>query len=213
MAKKFDTNPLDPEFPAKVLETEREVQTAALPNKNGKTRKFADSVDMEEQTRKFEEEEFDSYQKTFGNEENQPAPYQPPRPLYTDDAEKNKSHNIGSISLPENVLTALPYFPLGPIGMIAAVIELIFIPKSEPKIRYHAAQGLAAQLGIWLILTILGSTGWMIGGIEDIGDIFWIISTIVLSVFTVKAWKGKPIHIEAVESLTDWLEERIQPQK
>lgn len=209
MAKKFDTNPLDPEFPEKVLEAEKEVQTAVLPD--GTTQKFADPVNTEQQTRKLDEAEFDSYQTAFGNDENQPAVYQA-QPLYTDNANENKSHNIGSISLPENILMALPYFPLGPVGMIAAVIELIFIPKSEPKVRYHAAQGLAAQLGIWLILTILGSMDWL-GGLDEIGSIFWLISVIVLGIFTVKAWQGKPIHIESVESLTDWLEERIQPQK
>ena len=213
MAKKFDTNPLDPEFPAKVLETDGETQTANLPNQNGDTRKFVTNpLETEGETRKFDETDFASYQNEFGNEANQPATYQP-QPLYTDDSDKNKSHNIGSISLPENVLLALPYVPFGPVGIIAAIIELIFIPKSEPKIRYHAAQGLAAQLGVWLILTILGSTGWMFGGIEEIGDVFWIISTIMLVVFAVKAWRGKPIHIESVESLTDWLEDFIKPQK
>jgi uncharacterized membrane protein len=210
MAKKFDTNPLDPEFPEKVRETQKDVKTAVLPNQNGRTQKFADPVETEEQTRKFNEAEFDSYQTPFGNADNQPANYQP-KSFYNADTDAKKSHNIGSISLPENVLTALPYVPFGPVGIIAAVIELIFIPKSEPKIRYHAAQGLAAQSGIWLILAVLGSMEW-VGGFEAIGLIFKIVTTIMLIVFAVKAWQGKPIHIESVESLTDWLEERIKPQ-
>lgn len=210
MAKKFDTNPLDPEFPEKVQEAQREVQTSVLPNQNGQTRRFADPAETEDQTRKFNEADFDSYQTPFGNNENQAANYQP-QPLYTDHTDTKKTHNIGNISLPENVLTALPYFPFGPIGIIAAIIELVFIPKSEPKIRYHAAQGLAAQLGIWLVLAILGSMEW-IGGFDEIGSIFWLVTTIMLSIFTYKAWKGKPIHIETVENLTDWLEERIKPQ-
>lgn len=213
MAKKFDTNPLDPKFPEKIRDTQKKLDTVALPKlKEGKTQKFAEPIDTEEQTRKFNEAEFDSYQNTFGNEENQPATYQP-KHFYTDNADKNKSHNIGNVSLPENVLMALPYIPFSFVGIIAGIIELFFIPKSEPKIRYHAAQGLAAQLGIWLILEILDSTGWMIGGIGAISTIFWIVTTIMLIVFTVKAWQGKPIHIESVEKLTDWLEEKIKPQK
>lgn len=209
MAKKFDTNPLDPKFPEKVKEPQ--AKTQALPNQNGKTRKFANVVDTEEQTRQFGQSEFDSYQNTFGDEANQPVNYQP-KPFYTDNIDSKKSHNIGSISLPENVLTALPYIPFGPIGIIAGIIELIFIPKSEPKIRYHAAQGLAAQSGIWIISAILGSMGW-ISGFDELASIFWIITTIMLIVFAVKAWQGKPIHIESVESLTDLLEEKIKPQK
>ncbi len=212
MAKKFDTNPLDPKFPERIRETQKELQTVALPEtKNGQTRKFADPIDTEEQTRKFNDAEFDSYQTTFGNEENQTATYQP-KAFYNDNVDEKKSHNIGSISLPENVLMALPYIPLSYVGIIAGIIELFFIPKSEPKIRYHAAQGLAAQLGISLILTILGSMGW-ISGFDDIADVFWLVSTIFLIVFTVKAWQGKPIHIESVEKLTDWLENFIKPQK
>ncbi len=210
MAKKFDTNPLDPEFPAKVEEAQkRNVETAVLPNQNGKTQKFADPVETEEQTRKFNEAEFESYQTNFGDEANQPATA--PKPLYSESPDDKKTHNIGSISLPENILTALPYIPFAYIGIIAGIIELIFIPKSEPKIRYHAAQGLAAQLGVWIVLTVLGFFSW-----TDLGDIagtiFYIVTTIMLIVFAVKAWQGKPIHIESVQDLTDWLEERIKPQ-
>lgn len=211
MAKKLDTNPLDPEFPEKVREADVEVQTAALPNQNGKTRKFAEPLETEEQTRKFTEAEFNSFHSSFGNEENQPINYQP-RPLYSDKPDAKKTHNIGSISLPENILTALPYVPFAYIGLIAGIIELIFIPKSEPKVRYHAAQGLAAQLGVWIVLAILGLFSW-----TDLGDvastIFYISTTIMLLIFAVKAWQGKPIHIETVQDLTDWLEEKIKPQK
>jgi len=211
MAKKFDTNPLDPEFPEKVRETQKELQTVTLPKtQNGQTRQFADPAETEDQTRKFTETGFDSYQTPFGQEGQQPVHYQP-QPLYGENAGKKKSHNIGSISLPENVLVALPYVPFGPVGIIAAIIELVFIPKSEPKIRYHAAQGLAAQLGVWLILAILGSMQWM-WGFEQISNIFWLISTIMLIIFAIKGFQGKPIHIESVETLTDWLEERIKPQ-
>lgn len=212
MAKKFDTNPLDPNFPETVRDTQKELETVALPEQNGRTRKFAEAVDSEDETRRFDETEFESFQAKFGNAEDQPATYQP-QPFYTDTADKQKTHNIGSISLPENILMALPYVPFSFVGIIAAVIELIFIPKSEPKIRYHAAQGLAAQLGILLILSILENAGWMIGGIGTIASIFSVVTTIMLVIFTIKAWQGKPIHIESVEKLTDWLEEIIKPQK
>ncbi len=212
MAKKFDTNPLNPNFPETVKDTQKELETVALPKQKVRRRKFADTVDSEDETRRFDEAEFESFQSKFGNAEDQPAAYQP-QPFYTDTADKNKKHNIGSISLPENILMALPYIPFSLIGIIAAVIELIFIPKSEPKVRYHAAQGLAAQLGIMLILSILENAGWMIGGIGTIASVFSVVTTIMLIIFTIKAWQGKPIHIESVEKLTDWLEEIIKPQK
>jgi uncharacterized membrane protein len=209
MAKKFDTNPLDPDFPEKVRETETAQHTSTLRNRNGATRKFADPVETEEQTRKFNEAEFGNFDPGFRHE-GDPNLYPQPQRLYEENPDINKKHNIGSISLPENVLLALPYIPFGPVGIIASVIELVFIPKSEPRIRYHAAQGLAAQLGIWLVLAILGSVEMF--GLDGLANIFWIISTIIMVVFAFKAWKGKPIHIEPVESVTDWLEEKIKPQ-
>ncbi len=210
MVKKFDTNPLDPEFPEKVSEAKVEVKTSTLRAQSVQTRSFANPTETEEQTRKFGESEFADMNATFGTGANQPTTYAP-QPLHSDNSDENKTHNIGSISLPENILTALPYIPFAYIGIIAGIIELIFIPKSEPKIRYHAAQGLAAQVGIWIVLTVLGFFSW-----TDIGDvagtIFYIVTTIMLIVFAVKAWQGKPIHIESVQDLTDWLEERIKPQ-
>ncbi len=212
MAKKFDTNPLDPEFPEKVRETQKELETVALPKtKKGKTRKFKDVIETEDQTRKFNDAEFEAYQTTFGNEANQPANYQPNRFVKTEDEEK-RSVNIGSVSLPENILTALPYIPFSVIGIVAGIIELILIPKSEPKIRYHAAQGLAANIGVWIVLAVLGFFSW-----TELGDvattIFWLVSHIMLVIFAIKAWQGKPIHIETVQDLTDWLEDKIKPQK
>ena len=43
--------------------------------------------------------------------------------------------------------------------------------------------------------------------------IFTIVTTIMLIVWAIKAWKGKPIHIETLDDLTNWLEEKIGPIK
>lgn len=210
MPKKFDTNPLDPDFPEKV----RETQPATLPTSNqynGQTRKFAETSETEEQTRKFNEADFESYNSTFGNEENYPAAYQTSR-LYDKNEKSDNSRKVAKIGLPENILVALPYIPFF-IGLVAGVLELVFVPKSEAKVRFHAAQGLAAHLGILIVTTILGFASIGIGLADTASSIFSIVTTIMLIVFAIKAWQGKPIHIESVESLTNWLEETIKPQK
>ena len=209
--KKFDTNPLDPGFPEQVRAEMDEAKTNALPFPKGATTKFADPV-TEEQTRKFSEAEFGSFDPNFGNTPNQPPVYQP-KPIYSGPKNSNKSLSIGNINLPENVLTALPYVPFSIIGIVAGILELVFIPKSEPKVRYHAAQGLAAQLGIWVVLAVLGFLSFGSDLVEAVSGIFWVVTTVMLLVFAYKAWKGKPIHIETVQDLTDWLEEKIAPQK
>lgn len=209
MSKKYDTNPLDPDFPEKVKETE----TVVLPTsnqKNGKTRKFADVVDTEEQTRKFDEAEFNSYNSTFGQEGNYPANYQTSR-LYTNTENNDSSRKVAKVGLPENILITLPYLPFS-IGLIAGILELVFVPKSEAKVRFHAAQGLAAHLGIWLITAVLGIVDNFVPFAGEASGIFWIVTTVMLIIFAVKAWKGKPVHIESVDDLTNWLEDKVKPQ-
>jgi hypothetical protein len=35
----------------------------------------------------------------------------------------------------------------------------------------------------------------------------------MLVVFAIKAWRGRPVHIESVDGLTNWFEEKIKPTK
>ncbi len=202
MATKYDTNPLDPEFPKKV----REVQTETLPNETGETVRFPPSADTEEPTRYHDRARFAEYSSAFGGA--QPLSSYQTAHL---DPQKASKRKVAKVGLPENILVALPYLPFS-IGLIAGLLELLFVPKSETKVRFHAAQGLAAHIGILIITTILGG----IAGITDLAGaangIFWIVTTIMLIIFAIKAWKGKPIHIESVDSLTEWLEEKIKPQ-
>ncbi len=203
MPKKFDTNPLDPEFPKKA----KEAQTATLPHSNGTTRKFAQTVDTEEQTRRFDEANFSSYSSPYDGQQ-VPNVYQTAR--LNADVENSSNRKVAKIGLPENILIALPYLPY--VGLVAGLIELLVVPKSETKVRFHAAQGLAAHLAIWLITTILGGAG-NITDIADVGNfIFQIVTTVMLIIFAFKAWKGKPVHIESVDTLTEWLEEKIKSQ-
>ncbi|MGI8640641.1 MAG: hypothetical protein ACR2MG_11945 [Pyrinomonadaceae bacterium] len=206
MPKKFDTNPLDPEFPNRV----KEAQTATLPNSNETTRKFTQPVDTEEQTRRFNEANFSSYSTAFDGQQ-VPNVYQTAK--LDADVGKSSSRKVAKVGLPENVLVALPYLPFY-VGLIAGLLELFFVPKSETKVRFHAAQGLAAHIGILIITTILGGVGNIPGfGLADVGNwIFQIVTTIMLIIFAFKAWKGKPVHIESVDDLTEWLEEKIQPR-
>ena len=205
---KYDTNPLDPEFPDKVKATAEyadEAATRTLHTTNAETRQFADPLPTEEQTRRF-----------AGS-----TPYSPPfngqyvpTNFYSSPPEMNRSSSrkVDKVGLPENVLTAVPYIPWY-LGMVAGLLILFLVPKNEAKVRFHAAQGLAAHIGILIVTTILG----IIGNITDIAEagnvIFQIVTSIMLVIFAIKAWKGKPVHIESVDSLTEWLEDKIKPSK
>ena len=213
MPSKYDTNPLDPEFPEKAKATAAGEETKTLPYRGGETQQFpAQTAPAEEQqTRKFAEAEVHAYSETY-------------TPPYTGQYLPNQyvphdlvgqappyKRRVPSIGLPENVVIAASYVPFH-IGLVAGLILLLIAPKNEPKVRFHAAQGLAAGLGVLIVSTILGIVTGITGG--DIGTVlFKIAAFVTLVIFTIKALKGKPIHIPAIEDLTNWLEEKIGPVK
>ena len=201
MPKKFDTNPLDPEFPKKVAEAQKDETAYKL---TADTQLFQGDTATDEQTRRFQEAQFQSY----ANAPN----YQPPAVYHTARfMETNQPINrkVEKVGLPENVLIALPYLPWG-IGLIAGLVELLIVPRSEPKTRFHAAQGLALHIGIWLITAILGFAGMASNWAGFGNGIFQLVMMILSFVWAYKAYQGKPIHIEAVDELTNWLEEKVR---
>jgi len=128
------------------------------------------------------------------------------------DMSHTTNRTVTKIGLPENVLTALPYLPWY-VGMVASILILLLVPQSEGKVRFHAAQGLAAHLGILIVTAILGGVG-KVAELADVGNfIFQIVTTIFLVIWTIRAWKNKPVYIESIEELTNWLEEKIKIQK
>lgn len=202
MPNKYDTNPLDPEFPEKVA---AEQQTQTLPYSGAETRKFSTPADTEEQTRQFNGANFASYASPFGGQ-NIPANYQTAN---LDDMNRASNRKVDKVGLPEKFLIGLPYLPFW-IGLIAGLIQLLIIPKSEQKVRFHAAQGLAAHVAILIISAILSGIG-NVSGVGRVGNmIFTGVTTVMLIIWAIKAWRGKPVHIETVDDLTVWLEEKIQ---
>lgn len=204
MATKYDTNPLDPEFPEKARAAAAQGETQALPYGGGETRKFSPPpVIDEEPTRVLNDARMAGYSAQYPNQ------YQT---VGLANVNQSLSRKVDKVGLPENVMTALPYVPWF-IGMIAGLLILFIVPKSEAKVRFHAAQGLAAHIAILIVSTILG----FIGNITDVAEvgnvIFQIVTTILLIVFAFKAWKGKPIHIESIDDLTNWLEDKIKPSQ
>jgi uncharacterized membrane protein len=205
MPKKFDTNPLDPEFPAKAKAAAAQAETTTLPRNGFQTSEFPPADETEEQTRRFDQANFDYYSAPYQGQ-NIPVNYQTTPLVEMNTASDRK---VAKIGLPEKFLIGLPYLPFQ-IGLVAGLIQLLVVPKSEQKVRFHAAQGLAANVAILIVSAILG----VVGNVTDLADlgngIFNVVTTIMMIVFAIKAWKGKPVHIEAVDDLTTWLEEKIQ---
>jgi len=205
MASKYDTNPLDPEFPEKAKAAAASgATTNVLPENRFATAEFPTSFDTEEQTRQFGKGDVSAYSSPY-NGQYIPADY---RAAAFADMNKSSSRKVEKVGLPENILTALPYLPFQ-IGLVAGILELLFVPKSEAKVRFHAAQGLAAHFAILIVTSVLGILSNLTGLANAGSLIFSGIATAMLIFFTFKAWRGKPIHIESIEDLTNWLEEKI----
>ena len=213
MAKKFDTNPLDPKFPekarAKAAGETAPVADYTAPSKTPySTSEFPSRPPSvtEEETRRFAEADFQAYSFQGGPA---PAVYAAPDMAGMNQASGRK---VAKTGVPEKWLIGLPYLPFS-IGLVAGLILLFVIPKEENKVRFHAAQGLAAHVGILIVTTILG----VIGNVTDLAGlgsgIFTLVTTVMLIIFAIKAWQGKPVHIETVDDLTNWLEEKIGPIK
>lgn len=211
MPTKYDTNPLDPEFPEKAKAAAEGQQTQTLPYSDATTQVFPYVAPTDEQTRRFVEPDVQAYSSPYSapyNGQYVPANYQP---VSFGNVDRSSTRKVARIGLPENIMTAVPYIPWY-LGMVAAVLMLVFVPKSEAKVRFHAAQGLAAHVAILVISTILGILSQVTDFASFGNGLFNIATMIMLIIFAVKAWKGKPVHIESINELTNWLEEKISPK-
>jgi uncharacterized membrane protein len=212
MSKKFDTNPLDPEFPEKAkaaaAETADQSGVYTAPQRTPySTSEFPTRPPSvtEDETRRLEEAQFNSYAFQGGQP---PAAY---RPAYMADMNRASDRKVGKTGIAEKWLIGLPYLPFW-LGWVAGLVLLLLMPKEENKVRFHAAQGFAAHIAIFIVTMILS----IVGNITDqnFGSfLFGLVTTILMIVWAIKAWKGKPVHIEVIDDLTNWLEDKIGPVK
>jgi uncharacterized membrane protein len=211
MPTKYDTNPLDPEFPEKAKAAAEGQHTDTLPYTSAQTQAFPYAVPTEEQTRRFAEPDVQAYSAPYVSPYNGqyiPAHYQP---VGMAGLNQSSSRKVAKVGLPENVMTAVPYVPWY-LGLVASILMLVFLPRSEAKVRFHAAQGLAAHIAIMVISGILGVLSQVLAFASFGNGLFNLAAMIMLIVFAIKAWKGKPVLIESIEDLTNWLEEKISPK-
>lgn len=215
MPKKFDTNPLDPDFPEKAkaaaAQTGDQGGVYTAPQKTPfSTSEFPTRPHSvtEEETRRLTEVEFNAYSYQGAQP---PAAYQPAYMAGMSDMNRASDRKVAKTGLAEKWLVGLPYLPFW-IGLVAGLVLLLVIPKEENKVRFHAAQGFAAHIAILIVSMILG----VVGNITNSGFgsfLFGLVTTIMMIVFAIKAWKGKPVHIEVIDDLTNWFEDKIGPIK
>ncbi len=193
MGKRFDTNPLDPEFPER---SRREQETTVLPEDVPETHPLFEVAPTEEVTRTLVDEDL-----RRGGFSGYIPPYANGYPVRQDGV-TNPSRKVDGLLFSERTLTSMVYFPY--FGIIVGAAVLLRTSRTEGKLRFHAAQALAAHLAILVIGTVLGFAD------HDLASgLFKTVTTVMLLIFVFKAWKDRPNHVEAIEPLTDWLESKI----
>lgn len=235
----YDTDPLDPDFVRQTEEMGGGVarETARTSNEQARLNPEADAP-----TRRIDDPLAQPYPSVFVPPTQTPPPppvyqqptYQQPTyqpPTYGQPTPSNLNHHAGvglppaaagrpsaptsrtvaGIGIPEKFALVLPYAPFY-IGVVGAIIELLLAPRTEPRVRFHAAQGLALQLAMLAISLVLG----FIGGLANSGfggTLFWLASFIFLIVSIIRVWKGETHHIAPLDEATRWLSQRIEPRK
>jgi uncharacterized membrane protein len=218
---KYDTNPLDPDF---VKNTERiwgegsdgpetqEVKGATREMGSSANENARSNIYSEAPTRRYDNVPLDSpYPSIFiPPTYSQPAPYQPLPAPYRPVNQKPSERAVAGIGLPEKWANALPYAPFY-IGVVVSLLELFLVPRTEPKARFHAAQGLALYVAILVVKTLFGAVG-LITGSSVGGTLFSIAAAIFLIVSMIRVAKGKPHHIAPIAEPTQWFNDHIQPR-
>ncbi|MEP6819595.1 MAG: DUF4870 domain-containing protein [bacterium] len=215
---KYDTNPLDPDFVKNVGETSGDIKPETQEVK-GATRKVERSANenarqniySEAPTRRYDNVSPDApYPSIFVPPTySQPAPYQPPPAPYRPLEQKPTHRSVAGIGLPEKWAMMLPYAPF--VGVVVALLELFLVPRKAPRVRFHAAQGLALHIAILVVRTLFGVVG-VISGSSVGGTLFGLAAFIFLIVSMVRVGKGEPHYIAPIAEPSHWLNEHIQPR-
>lgn len=221
---KYDTNPLDPDLARRTErvwgETEAAPETGAVKGATtpvGPGREDARSnVYSEAPTRTFDSPARgdSSYPSVFvpPTYASPAEVYQPPQGLYQQPLiQQPGSRHVEGLGLPEKWAVVLPYAPLY-IGVVASILELILVPRSEVRVRAHAAQGLALQIALVAINLLFGAIGTITGSSAG-GSIFKFAAFIFLIISMIRVGKGATHRISPLSEPADWLNKKIDPRK
>ena len=219
---KYDTNPLDPDFvknadenwsgDGDVAETGDMGERATREIRGTERDQTRDPGYTEAPTRRYDNVQVNApYPSVFVPPTySPPAPFQPPVTPFKGTTDRPTSRTIPGIGLPEKWAIMLPYAPFY-IGIVVSLLELFLVPKSEPRVRFHASQGLALYVAILVVQTIFGVVeAFTDSGIG--GSLFRAAALIFLIISMVRVWKGQPHHIAPIAEPAQWFNDHIKPR-
>ena len=237
---KYDTNPLDENVADRAEESfSRDTGSQVDPGTQdmsgvatraiGRTPNEAarNDPDAEAATRRID----DSYPSVFVSKNPQQQTYEPPRPTPTNVYQpppvpplqiyqpppvpfvqsKPGSRSVAGLGIPEKWAAMLPYIPFWP-AIIIAVVELLLVPRTETRVRFHASQALVIQIGVTAI-SIMLTFGSLFTERWTGAGLFNFATFILLLIAMIKVWKGKPVAISLLDEPRKWVDEKIKPRK
>ena len=236
---KYDTNPLDENVAERAdrdwgrdtgsaIEAPTQFMSGAATSEiGGRSQEAARSnPETEAPTRRMD----DSYRSVFAYGQSQASTYQPPRmpdaniyqpppgpppqiyqPPPSPVGTKPGSQKVAGLGIPEKWAVMIPYVPFF-LAIVGAIVELWLVPRTEKRVRFHAAQGLVLQIGITAISTLLGFADLFSNRFTGAG-LFSAATFVFLIISMIRVWQGKPHHISLIDPLTKWIDEKINPRK
>lgn len=216
---KYDTNPLDPDFvknagagPGESNPETHEVGGATREIGSSGNEQARQNIYSEAPTRRYDNINPESpYQSVFVPPTySPPAPYQPSPAPFQPPQQKPTHRPVAGLGLPEKWAMVLPYVPFY-IGVVPALLILFLVPRKDPRVRFHAAQGLALHIAILVIRTLFG----VVGTITDSsigGTLFGAVALIFLIVSMVRVLRGETHFIAPLAEPAQWLNEKIAPR-
>ena len=218
---KYDTNPLDPDVARHTEEVwGNEDSGPSTSEFKGETRRVAEPL-PEPRSNLHSEAPTRRYDSSYPSV-NVPPTYAPPAEVYqpppaatpryqTAIAGKPTSRTVEGLGIPEKWLMVLPYAPIY-IGLVAAIAELLVVPRKETRVRGHASQALALQITIIAIHQIFRlitlATGSSVGG-----ALFSLAAFIFLIISMIRVAQGETHRIAVLSEPADWLNKHIDPRR
>lgn len=235
---KYDTNPLDENVANRANESFGSKNSGGATEPIGGQTKSMDRNDPqtaraevnEAPTRRMDSDKVTSYPSVFVPPARPASVYEPPRvapaeiyqpppgpppSIYQVPGQplsfKPGLNKVQGVGIPERWALLIPYIPAW-LGVVAGFIELLLVPRSEARVRFHASQAIILQLGMTALGMLLTALGFISGRFAG-ASLFRAACFVFLIVAMVKVWKGKPFVIAPLEQLSNWLDEKINPRK
>lgn len=131
----------------------------------------------------------------------------PPMPVIN----RPGGNTVAGLGIPEKWAVALPYLPFW-LAIVVGIVELLLVPRTETRTRFHASQALTLQIGITAVSMLLTFAGVLSGRFTG-ASLFNVATLVFLIIAMIRVFKGKPLVIQLLDEPRKWLEEKIKPRK